>query len=258
MPAYDLARTLHQRGNLLALLVEEPLSKRELEERVAGSRSTVDRGIRDLEAVGLVERTDGGYAATLAGRLAAESRAAHVAELDGVDRAKPLLDALNPDVELDRAMLAGVEVERAEPPSSFEPLERLKDVIRRSDRYRGMSPNDSGTGFASFFHEQVVDRGLDLSFVFTRGMADHLESNHPTELAEMYDAGFEMGVVDELPFGLGVGHADDWAVAVVLLYGPASRLTGILFNENPAAVAWAAGVFDEYSARAEPHPPNRS
>jgi predicted transcriptional regulator len=252
----DLARTLHSRSDLLALLVEEPLSKRAIEERVDTSRSTVDRGIRDLEAVGLVERTNGGYAATPSGRLAAESRAAHVAELDGMDRAKPLLGVLDDDGdELDRRMLAGVEVERAEPPSTFAPLERLKDVIRHSDRYVGVSGNDTGTGFGEFFHEQVVEEGLDLSFVFTREMADHLETRLSTEIPEMRAEGFEMGVVDQVPFGLGVGTADDWAMAAVLVYGPSSRLAGILFNENPAAVEWATGLFDRYSARAETRPP---
>lgn len=251
----DLARTLHRRSDLLALLVEEPLDKRALEDRVDASRSTIDRGIRDLEAVGLVERTNGGYTATVSGRLAAESRAAHVAELDGVDRAGSLLDLLDDAAELDRRMLAGVEVERAEPPSPAAPLERLKDVIRRADRYRGMSAMDTGTGFDQFFHDQVVEEGLDLSFVFTREMADHLSSHLGAEFPPMTEAGFDFGVVDDIPFGLGVAHADDWAMAAVLVYGPSSRLAGILFNENPAAVAWAAEVLDRYSARSETRPP---
>jgi len=251
----DLARTLHRRSDLLALLVTDSLSKRALETRVDASRSTIDRGIRDLEALGLVERTNGGYTATVSGRLAAESRAAHVTELDGIDRAKPLLDLLDDDGELDRRMLAGVEVERAEPPSTAAPLKRLKDVIRRSDRYLGMSGNDTGTGFGRFFHEQVVEKGLDLSFVFTREMADHLTSHLDEAFPPMEAAGFEYGVVDDLPFGLGVGLTDAWSVAVVIVYGPSGRLAGILFNETPAAVEWATGVFDRHSARAETVPP---
>jgi len=251
----DLARTLHRRSDLLALLVEEPRSKREMEDHVDASRSTIDRGIRDLEAVGLVERTNGGYAATVSGRLAAESRAAHVTELDGVDRAGPLLDLLDDGSELGREMLTGVEVERAEPPSPAAPLERLKEVIRRSDRYLGMSAMDTGTGFGQFFHDQVVEEGLDLSFVFTREMADHLTSNLGSKIPPMRQAGFEMCVVDHLPFGLGVGLGDDWTVAVVLVYGPSARLAGILFNENPAAVEWATELFDRYSMRAETVPP---
>ncbi|WP_256296139.1 helix-turn-helix transcriptional regulator [Haloarchaeobius salinus] len=251
----DLARTLHRRSDLLALLVTEPLDKRALEERVESSRSTIDRGIRDLEAAGLVERTNGGYAATVSGRLAAESRAAHVAELDGLDRAGPLIDLLDDDGELGREMLAGVEVERAEPPSPAAPLDRLKETIRRSDRYLGMSAMDTGTGFGQFFHDQVVEEGLDLSFVFTHEMADHLESNLGEKLPPMREERFEMRAVDDLPFGLGVGFADDWAVAAVLVYGPSSRLAGILFNENLVAVEWATGVFDRYSARAETVPP---
>lgn len=251
----DLARTLHRRSDLLALLVAESLDKRAIEDRVDASRSTVDRGIRDLEAAGLVERTNGGYTATVSGRLAAESRAAHVAELDGVDRAGELLDLLDDGGELGREMLAGVEVERAEPPSTAAPLERLKDVIRRSDRYLGMSGTDTGTGFGQLFHEQVVEEDLDLSFVFTREMADHLTSHLDEMFPPMEAAGFEYGVVDDLPFGLGVGLTDDWAVATVIVYAPSGRLAGILFNENPAAVAWATEVFDRYSARAETVPP---
>jgi predicted transcriptional regulator len=252
----ELARTLHRRSDLLALLVEEPHSKREMEDRVEASRSTIDRGIRDLEAVGLVERTNGSYTATLSGRLAAESRAAHVTELDGLDRAKSLLDLLDGGGdELGREMLVGVEVERAEPPSTFAPLERLKDVIRRSDRYLGMSGQNTGTGFGQFFHEQVAEGDLDLSFVFTREMATHLTSHLDEEFPPREAASFEFGVVDDLPFGLGVGLTDDWAMAAVLVYGPSGRLAGILFNENPAAVEWATGLFNRYSARAETGPP---
>jgi Mn-dependent DtxR family transcriptional regulator len=59
-------------GTIGKRLAETPAEKGVLAGELDRSRSTVDRAVRDPEAAGLVERTDGGYATTLAGRLAAE------------------------------------------------------------------------------------------------------------------------------------------------------------------------------------------
>ena len=69
-----------KRVDLLEALAAGPRYKPALVEATGDSRSTVDRAIRELEAAGLIERTDEGFWATLAGRLAAERYRAFVAE----------------------------------------------------------------------------------------------------------------------------------------------------------------------------------
>ncbi|MFB6175982.1 MAG: hypothetical protein ABEI99_02345, partial [Halobaculum sp.] len=66
----DLAR---DRKQILDLLRDGPLSKRDVLDRVTLSRSTVDRAIDELLSTELIETTDGGYETTPAGVIALRS-----------------------------------------------------------------------------------------------------------------------------------------------------------------------------------------
>lgn len=91
-------------------LLDEPLYKRDLVAAVDRSRSTVDRAVRELEDAGLVARVDGGYVATVAGRLAAEEYRAATDSLAAVEGAMAALAPLPHDVSVSSALLSGATI----------------------------------------------------------------------------------------------------------------------------------------------------
>ncbi|MFC6724287.1 MarR family transcriptional regulator, partial [Halobium palmae] len=58
---HEIVTTALDRFDLLELLLDEPADKRELTAALPVSRSTVNRALRDLERLDLVERVDGAY-----------------------------------------------------------------------------------------------------------------------------------------------------------------------------------------------------
>jgi len=68
----DTIEVLLGRSGVVERLSVEPTAKRDLIDGLDVSRSTVDRAIREIESLGLVESGDDGVTFTLCGRLAAE------------------------------------------------------------------------------------------------------------------------------------------------------------------------------------------
>lgn len=246
----SLGDTLHGRGDVLAIVQDEPLSKRDVVEAIAVSRSTVDRAIRDLEADGLVERTADGYVATVAGRVAADARATYRRTVSGVARARSLLALLPRDAEVAPAMVADAEVAHATAPSPSAPLDRLRELIEASDRHYGMSAANTGTGFPEFLYERVVADELDLEFVFTEPLFEHFREGFVDDWREMHSHGFGVYTVPEFPYGLALCEAPAGTTAALVVYNRQSRLAGILFNDDPDAVAWVRETYERYRDRA--------
>jgi len=245
-----LADTLHGRGDVLALVQDEPLSKRDVVEHVDVSRSTVDRAIRDLEADGLVERTADGYVATVAGRVAADARDTYRRTVSGVARARSLLALLPRDAEVAPEMVAGAEVVHATAPSPSAPLDRLRERIEASDRHYGMSAAETGTGFPALFYESVVADELDLEFVFTEPLFEHFREQFVDEWREMHSHGFDVYAISGFPYGLALCETPVDTTAALVVYDQQSRLAGILFNDDPDAVAWVRERYERYRDRA--------
>jgi|AntDeeMetagen681_2_1112603.scaffolds.fasta_scaffold05002_3 predicted transcriptional regulator len=254
MSRTGLADTLHQRGRILSLFVDDARTKRAVVDELDVSRSTVDRAVRDLEAHGLLERTDDGYVATVPGRVSATVHDRYESAVADVDAAASLLAVLDNDVDVDERMLVGATTMRATAPTQSAPLDCLQECIAASDRHLGMSAADSGTGFDEFFHEQVVHEGLDLEFVFTEAMAAHLRESMPDRWRDMAEHGFEAYTLPDLPYGIAVCEHDDEevATAALVVYDEQSRLAGILFNDAPEAVAWARETYENHRSRATP------
>ena len=86
--AAELIDLLHRRGDLLATLLDEPTERYELVDRVPASKSTVYKGVSQLEGRGLIERTPRGLEPTLFGVVA------HERYREGKGRARRISNAL--------------------------------------------------------------------------------------------------------------------------------------------------------------------
>lgn len=250
MPRNALTDTLHQRGRILSLFVETARPKRAVVDELDVSRSTVDRAVRDLEAQGLLERCEDGYVATVAGRVSDTVHERYRRTLADVDAATSLLALLDPDADVDERIVAGSTPIRATVPDQHAPLERLEEHIAASDTHYGVSAGDSGAGFGELFHEQVVAGELDVEFVFTDAMADHLRESMPDMWREMHAHGFEAYTVSDIPFGVAICEQGEETTVALVVYDEQSRLAGILFNGTPDAVAWARETYERYRAKA--------
>ncbi len=138
-------------------LLGEPLYKRDLVAAVDRSRSTVDRAVRELEDAGLVERVDGGYVATVAGRLAAEEYRAATASLAAVEGAIAALAPLPHDVSVSSALLTGAAITTADGDVDAATLaDRFVERCSRADQARVAIAGTADGAFA-----EAVRSGTD-------------------------------------------------------------------------------------------------
>lgn len=251
----EVVELLVRRAPVLAALAEAPAWKPELVSALSVSRSTVDRAVRELESRSFVRRGDRGYEATPAGRLALAAFERADDTLAVVREARDLLSYLPHDAPLDPVFLEGASVHRAAPPAPRRSLDRLDDLVRSADRYRGFTTTVLDPDFVEEIRELVVNGEVEVDFVHTEETASYLVDAHGEAVSESVDADATMHVVDEVPYGLGVLEGPEGTHAYLLVTDEDATFRGLVLNDRPAAVEWAESVFERYRERARSFEP---
>lgn len=251
-PRAEILPTLARREALLAELREGPRGKSDVVDSLDVSRSTVDRCVRELEANGLVERREGGYALSLAGQLLFEEyerfrdRAYSVCEAVGV------LSALPADADLHGDALAEAEVTVADRTAPYRPAEVHLEQVRGADAVSIVSTAVSPQ-YVETYRDAVVEEGLELRLVTTGAVAEVLVSEYPDVLAESFETGrLEMYQLDEEPpYSLSIIERPETTRLGVLVYDEGG-VRGYISSECDAAVAYGYDTFERYRERATP------
>ncbi len=246
----ELREVLANRHRLLARLAAEPATKPTLVGDLPVARSTVDRGVRELEAVGCVERTGGRLRASAAGRtaLAAFDRYADAAE--GVAAAAPVLAHLSPDASLPSAMLVDAEVRVADDHAPERVSAPVVRAVREADRVTATTP----VVYGRYFDHAIaaVENGVEFESVAARPVADSAWDLDPETAAELLEhSRYTAYVTDcDLPYAVTVVERDGETTAAVTVYeGGAPR--GVVLNDTEAATAWARERYRAARADAE-------
>lgn len=246
-----LREVLARRHDLLARLAAGRADKPTLVDDLPVARSTVDRGIRDLEEVGCVERVDGEFRASAAGRAALDAFEAYADATDGVAAAACLLTHLPPDVTLPPRVLAGADVRVADehaPERVTTPVERAAVT---ADRVRGTAP----VLYSRYLDGIVtaVERGVEFEAVVARPVAESA-NDIDTERAERIRQSdhYDSYITDaELPYAVMLTESDgEWTLFVVVYDAGAPR--GVVVNDAEAAVEWGHEQYRAARAEAEP------
>lgn len=247
----DFVRLLLRRATLLACLTAGPTAKRDLVEQLDVSRSTVDRAVRELEEVRLVERTPDGLALTLPGRLALRKYRECLGVAAGLVEAGPILDALPPETEFDTAMLHGARVVGTEQHAPQRPVDEFTSLATSADAVHCV--------LAAFVPEHVTacceraaESDLDAEVVFAEPVVSSLTPDTEETLKRATAGTLSAYRLDvAAPYSLVVAENDDGARAGVLV-ADESGVRGFVSNDGPAAVSWADDEFERWRDRAEP------
>jgi predicted transcriptional regulator len=241
-----------RRESMLVLLRDDPHSKSELVDSLDVSRSTVDRCVRELESFELVERVDGGFQLTLAGRLLLEQYERYRECAAGVVRSQAVLSALPTDTDLDATALCGASVTLADRTAPYRPAEEYLESVRTADRVdhvtTALSPQ-----YVEGFREAIVDRGVEVRLAATESISRRLVTDHSDTLAELFESGrLTMRELDAVPaFSLGIVERDDRVSAHYLVYAD-DGIRGRIETAHPDAATAARETFEEYWATGTP------
>ncbi len=245
---------LARRAELLDRIAERPADKPALGDALGVSRSTVDRAVRELAERGFIERCGDGYRTTAAGRLAAASYGEFRRRSEGIRAAADVLDVLPPDAPLDARALAGAEVVAADGGDPERPARRIAELVGRADEVRGAGGLVADR-YVRLYRDRILD-GTAVRVVLAPASLERLLAGHADAVA----AALETGLVelrespDAPPFGLRLYSRDDETTMSVTVYD--DDLRGIICNDDPGAVEWAAEYVERIwnDARAIPTP----
>lgn len=244
----DFLEVMQRRGYLLAELGDDELTKPELEERLDVSRSTIDRGIRELESLALIERTGEGFRQTLPGKLAFREYASFTRSIAGLSRGSSLLASLPSDTAFDVAMLRGGRIVEADRTNPHRPEEELYGLLESASVVRAFSPA---------LHPQQVDTycrkvedGTSLEVVLAENAVQRLLTKYEDDFRRLLAADVTvLQAAGTPPYGLTVARTDGGSVAAVSVYGDNGG-RGCIVNDAPDAVAWAERRYDVERGRA--------
>ena len=254
----DEIELVARRADLLELLTDRRLSKREIVDELGHSRSTVNRAINRLTAAGLVDETTDGCRTTLGGRLALEQYWQYVSQSVDVLTAEKALSVLPTDVEMPVGAITGSQVYTAGGDRPYEPYEAVYDVFDRSQGVRACLRTISNRrsvetilGNASEIHPFEVVFSADLFRLMYADWQGLVESLADIETFR----GFVSD--DPLPFAIVLANqqsGDDRQKTEVALvtYSEDNELGGVIINDDPTAVVWARDQYRNCRQNARP------
>ncbi|WP_142860271.1 helix-turn-helix transcriptional regulator [Salinigranum halophilum] len=247
----DVRQLLSQRADILSTLLRSERTKGELTDTLDVSRSTIDRGVRQLESTGLVRRSGGTVTATLAGRLAYDSYRQYCEETAHVVEFGDLLAELPPSAEVSHEMLDGATAYRSEPPATGRPANEITALIAQGTRMRACASAINDSAAADQFYRMITERGGQGSVVYTSSLAEHLREEYFQPHHEMAATGrFRAFETDSLPHELYIIDSDAGTTAGVLIYNDSKTIRGTILNDTDAAVEWARETFEDQVAAA--------
>lgn len=249
----EVMAVVARRGMVLRIVGTDGVRKQRIVEELDISRSTVDRAIRELEAVEFVERSsDGTYHRTLPGRMALEEYDSFAARMDGIMSSVDLLSSLPMDAPCDAEVLEDATVVVAERHSPYMPVNHFDDLVDRSQAVYGIETAVLPQ-HVTVYHEKLTSGDLTARVVVTEAVVEHLMSAYKTELRE----GLETGQLElrqtstSIPYSLLVGETAKGPEMGLVVYAQGG-VRGFIRNEAPEAVQWARRQIDGYWESAVP------
>lgn len=249
----DLVTVVERRRDVLDAL-HQPREKRDLLDDLDISRSTMDRAIRELESVGLVDRDDG-YHLTVTGRLVVELFDGLGSDLDDVGATRELLEHLPRDAPMSPAMLRDARVEVAESPSPTSVLEHTLELFEDAERMRSFSVAISRPDYADDIRDILRSDELAVECIYTPDIVEFGRENRENFGEFVANAPVDPYVHPDLPYALRIADLPDSTAVAVTIYDEAWTPRGVLLNDTDAAYDWAEDLFERRKEAADPLEP---
>lgn len=250
-PDASVLQTLSRRAPVLSTLEDGPRGKHDLLEELTVSRSTVDRAIRELESAEFVERCDGVYRLTVAGRLVLTEYRQRVATLGSIANFSDLLRCIPRNAPMSVQFLTGATVHEPKPHTPNAPFEVIATRLDDAEVLRGSMVAERVPRFRSRLCERTVDDDLEATVVLTDELADYFFERCSDELRDaMAHGSLELLATPTIPYGLWIVDTPSNSDVFVVVYGDSADVRGVIQNDSSAALEWANGVYDSLRERA--------
>lgn len=233
--------------HVFAELQSGPVERRDLEDRLDVSRATSHRYVRTLKEMGLIERTDRGFALTELGSAIAETVAGFESDVTTRLRLAPMVDSVrgvSPPVDI--AAFEDATVTTAGRGDPFAPLTRFISLVQETQTLRGINTCRIAPTYMDEFQDRILD-GMQTELIDGSELLSDIMERYPEKCVEVCVSDFLTlwipGNQEPLPFGVVL--FDD-RVGVGLFDASNGTLSAFVDTDEPAAIEWATAVYEGY------------
>lgn len=247
----DVLQTVTKRRPLLECLESGPRDKQALCAALEWSRSTIDRGIRELEWLQFVERDGCDCRLTAAGRLALTEHRRSTTILDSISDVSELLKNVPREAPMSTALLDGAQV--IEPPSHAptKPLQAVVDLVGSATRMRSITAAQRVPQLREQLYDRVVKGDLDGEAVVTPEFATFLREEDPEHFREVViEGGFDLYTIESIPYELVLIETPTESRVFTFVLDDSTAIQGIISNDTTAALEWGEHVYTEFRTAA--------
>lgn len=241
-----LIDVLSRRHGILRSLLDAHKERHVLVDYLDDSKSTVYKGVSQLQELGLIEPTPDGLRPTLFGVVALDryDELVRTADFGG------LLAGLPPGA-IEPSALIGAEVITPDSTAVDRHLIHLETMLRNADTIRGFSPAIY-PDYVSILHHRIVDDGLIAEFVLTEEIVADVRREYPDIASDIISADSAMlyRTEEELPFTLLLVSSGD-SMEVSIEFGEEGLATGVITNGTRESLRWAETVYERNKRTAE-------
>lgn len=242
----EIIDVVGQRIDFVEAVRDVPKDKRTLVEETAFSRSTVDRAVRELEALELLRYSDGRYDSTPVGEFAADAYRQFTDTIDVVCRLKPFLRWVSPaDFDLDLRWLADADLFTPEPGDPYAMINRHVRLVEQADTGQYLLPV-VGKHAAEVGCDSITEDGSEVGLIVTPAAAETLQTDSAyTDLIDRIAAldRFRLYVYDgTIPLTIAI--FDRETVQFGVDDGGEPRC--LVETDNEKACTWAMEEFERY------------
>ena len=243
--ARNLTDVLSRRHAILRVLSESPRERHELVDEFDDAKSTVYKGVSQLENLGLLEHTGEGLRPTLFG-VAALRRYEELART--ADLASFLTD-LPPDA-IDAEVFVGSELVAPRTEDVDRHLNRARTLLTEAEVVRGVVPAASSDNVA-IVRDRTAAGQLTAEFVLTTELVGVLRREMPGTLETLLDGGVTLWETEEdVPFGTYVARGRT-KTRMAIEFRDGNLVTGLLLNDTAESLQWAEDQFKRYRENAK-------
>ncbi|MFC4988474.1 helix-turn-helix transcriptional regulator [Saliphagus infecundisoli] len=240
----EILSVVLQRWEVVDSLREEPKDKRALVGDVDCSRSTVDRAVRELESIGVVEYREGDHGVTPLGETVASGLEALVETVERRIELEPFLEWI-PEGEFDLGLehLSGAELWVPEPGDPWAMVNRHVAALEAADDVRCVLPLTGLHAYEAVYEGVVAGGRAELIVSPDVARTFRTDPAYADMTAELATTGrYRLSRYDgSIPYFVGL--LDD---IVQIGVDEAGEPRALLETTDPEARRWAEGEIEAY------------
>lgn len=246
----EVCSAVLQRWEVVNSLRERPQDKRTLVENLDCSRSTVNRAIRELESMAVVEYADGKYVVTSLGETIASRLEETMTTVELQLELEPFLQWMPEDFDLDPQLLSDAELVVPDSGNPYGVINHHVSRLGTMTKGQFLLPF-VGLHATEIAHERILNCDATCEIVVAPEVMEtfHNDPNYTELVEEMVETGRFTIYRAETELPVSVGVIDD-TVQIIAAEGEEPR--ALLETDTAEVREWAATKFTEYKQQAKP------